>query len=286
MPGGRLTHQDRRHIAEGLTEGLTYTEIAKRLQRPISTVTREVARNGGTDGYRADRAHQATEGRARRRKQPSAPAPAEPAATGTSGRDPRAVQALEERFTAVMIATGLPRTTARVLTCLYTTDSGSLTAAELVQRLRVSPASVSKAIGELERHELIRRERDPRRRRDRYVIDPDVWYRAWLVSARQNATMADLARDGAGILDPATPAGARLRDMSGFFEHVSQNLIQAAEQWRRDFMSRRTTDRRSGVRLFDDPLEYDAATSARMCRHTGDHRGSDDEHERGGRAGG
>ncbi|MFC5826349.1 MarR family transcriptional regulator [Nonomuraea insulae] len=64
--------------------------------------------------------------------------------------------------------------TARVLTCLYTNDSGSLTAAELVQRLQVSPASISKAIGELERHELIRRESDPRRRRDRSVIDPDV----------------------------------------------------------------------------------------------------------------
>ncbi|MFC5826348.1 hypothetical protein [Nonomuraea insulae] len=55
--------------------------------------------------------------------------------------------------------------------------------------------------------------------------------------------MADLARDGAEILDSTTPAGARLRDMSQFFEHVSQNLIQAAEQWRQDFMLRRTADR-------------------------------------------
>ncbi|PZG08743.1 GbsR/MarR family transcriptional regulator [Nonomuraea aridisoli] len=240
MPGGRLTYQDRQDIAAGLAEGLTYTEIAKRLQRPISTITREVTRNGGADDYQAIRAHQATESRARRRKQAPAPAPAPPAATGVPGRDPQAVHALEERFTAVMIATGLSRMTARVLTCLYTTDSGSLTAAELVQRLQVSPASISKAIGELEQQELIRRERDPRRRRDRYVIDPDVWYRAWLVSARQNATMADLARDGAEILDPTTPAGARLQDMSQFFEHVSQNLIQAAEQWRQDLMSRRS----------------------------------------------
>ncbi|OUC96471.1 GbsR/MarR family transcriptional regulator [Streptosporangium minutum] len=243
MPGGRLTHQDRQHIAAGLIEGLTYTEIAKRLQRPISTITREVTRNGGADGYQADRAHQATEGRARRRKQAPTPAPVPPAATGAPGRDPQAVHALEERLIAAMTATGLPRMTARVLACLYTIDSGSLTAAELVQRLQVSPASISKAIGELEQHELIRREREPHRRRDRYVIDPDVWYRAWLVSARQNAIMADLARDGAEILDPSTPAGVRLQDMSQFFEHVSQNLIHAAEQWRQDFMSRRAIDR-------------------------------------------
>ncbi|MEU8384651.1 MarR family transcriptional regulator [Streptosporangium sp. NPDC048865] len=242
MPGGRLTHEDRRYIAAGLTEGLTYTEIARRLHRPISTITREVTRNGGADGYQAARAHQAAEDRARRRRR--APAPAPPAVTGgVPGRDPRAVHALEERFTAAMIATGLPRMTARVLTCLCTTDSGSLTATELVQRLQVSPASVSKAVGDLERHELIRRERDPRRRRDRYVIDPDVWYRAWLVSARQNATMAGLARDGAEILDSGTPAGARLRDMGRFFEYVSRNLVEAAEQWRRDFMSSPATDR-------------------------------------------
>ncbi|MGW4642868.1 MarR family transcriptional regulator [Sphaerisporangium sp. NPDC004334] len=243
MPGGRLTYQDRQHIAAGLTEGLTYTEIAQHLRRPISTITREVARNGGADGYQADRAHQATEGRARRRKQAPVPVPAPPAAGDVPGRDPQAVHALEERLATMMTMTGLPRMTARVLACLCTVDSGSLTAAELVQHLQVSPASISKAIGELERHELIRRERDPRRRRDRYVIDPDVWYRAWLVSARQNALIADLARGGTEILDSTTPAGARLQDMSQFFEHVSQNLIHAAEQWRQDFLSRRPTDR-------------------------------------------
>ncbi|MFC4587539.1 GbsR/MarR family transcriptional regulator [Sphaerisporangium corydalis] len=230
MPGGRLTHQDRRRIAGGLAEGLTYTEIARLLERPISTVSREVARNGGTDGYQADRAHQATEGRARRR----APSPAArpPAAAHAHGRDPGAVRDLEERFTALMIATGLPRMTARVLTCLYTTDSGSLTAAELVQRLQVSPASVSKAIGELEQQELVRRERDPRRRRDRYIIDADVWFRAWLASARQNATLAEVAREGAGTLGTATPAGARLLAMGRFFGYVGHDMIQAAERWR------------------------------------------------------
>jgi len=119
-----------------------------------------------------------------------------------------------------------------VLACLYTIDSGSLTAAELVERLRVSPASISKAVGELEQQELIRRERDPRRRRDRYVIDVDVWFRAWLASARQNAMLAEAARSGAVILGTTTPAGARLVDMGRFFRHVGHAMIQAAERWR------------------------------------------------------
>ena len=143
MPGGRLTHQDRRQIADGLTQGLSPTEIAARLNRPLSTVTREVARNGGPDGYQADQAHQATRDRARRRPPPQ------------GQRDPKAVGELEEQFITVMIDTGLSRMTARVLAGLYLTDSGSLTAAELTRKLQVSPASISKAIGELERHELI-----------------------------------------------------------------------------------------------------------------------------------
>ncbi|MFD0661872.1 helix-turn-helix domain-containing protein [Thermocatellispora tengchongensis] len=47
MPGGRLTYEDRQAIASGLADGLDYAEIARRLARPTSTVTREVARNGG-----------------------------------------------------------------------------------------------------------------------------------------------------------------------------------------------------------------------------------------------
>ncbi|MCD2468637.1 MarR family transcriptional regulator [Streptomyces sp. MBT42] len=237
MPGGRLTHQDRRHIAEGLAAGLTPTEIAVRLERPLSTITREVTRNGGPDGYRADQAQRATEERARRRRPTSVPTPKDLTPETPGGE---AVHALEEQFTAIMIGTGLPRMTARVLTCLYLTDSGSLSAAELVQRLRVSPASVSKAIGELEQHELIRRDRDPRQRRDHYVIDAEAWFRGWMASARQNTALADFARMGAETLGATTPAGARLRDIGDFFEHVGHAMLQAAEQWRQNYTARRS----------------------------------------------
>lgn len=68
MPGGRLTQQDRRQIALGLADDLPYAEIARRLGRPTSTITREVMRNGGPASYRADLAHRAAEGRAQRRR--------------------------------------------------------------------------------------------------------------------------------------------------------------------------------------------------------------------------
>ncbi|MFD1934509.1 helix-turn-helix domain-containing protein [Nonomuraea mangrovi] len=68
MPGGRLTHDDRRQIAIWMVEGLGYAEIARRLGRPTSTISREVARNSAPGGYLADRAQQAAGQRARRRR--------------------------------------------------------------------------------------------------------------------------------------------------------------------------------------------------------------------------
>ncbi|QEU89649.1 GbsR/MarR family transcriptional regulator [Streptomyces kanamyceticus] len=223
MPGGRLTHDERRRIATGLADGLGYAEIARHLDRPTSTVSREVARNGGFGGYRADHAQHAT-GRRARRSGGTAASRQESAAFDPHGRDTEAVRAYAEEFAALMVRTGLPRMAARVLARLVTTDSGGLTAAELVERLRVSPASVSKAVGYLEGLEVVRRERDAGRRRERYVIDDDVWLRAWLTSARTNAMWAETARRGAEILDAATPAGARLDQMRRFFTGLSDDM--------------------------------------------------------------
>ncbi|GAA2250156.1 hypothetical protein GCM10010430_36210 [Kitasatospora cystarginea] len=61
MPGVRLTQQERHQIALGLADSLPYAEIARRLERPTSTTTREVMRNGGPTAYRADLAHRAAE---------------------------------------------------------------------------------------------------------------------------------------------------------------------------------------------------------------------------------
>ncbi|CAM5501653.1 hypothetical protein SVIOM342S_08760 [Streptomyces violaceorubidus] len=173
MPGGGLTQHERRQIALGLADGLAYAEIARRLERPTSTVTREVMRNGGPTAYRADLAHRAAEHRARRRGKGASREPGTP--PQAHGRDAEAVREYEELFTTVFMRSGLPRMTARVLAGLYTTDAGSLTAAELAGGLRISPASVSKAVAFLENQGLIRRERDERRR-ERYVVDDVVMY--------------------------------------------------------------------------------------------------------------
>lgn len=222
MPGGRLTGRDREHIAAGLADDLGYAEIARRLGRPTSTVSREVARNGGPRGYRADHAHRATARRASRRAPARDPEP--PDAMGGPGRDPEAVREFVGRLAELMVETGLPRMAARVFACLVTTDSGALTSAELVRHLRVSPASVSKAVGYLEGLDLVGRERDPGGRRERYLVDDDVWLRTWLTSARTNAMWAEAAQGGAEVFGAATPAGARLHHMGQFFARLSDDM--------------------------------------------------------------
>jgi Helix-turn-helix domain/MarR family len=238
MSGGRLTRQDRLQIALGLADGLAYAEIARRTGRPTSTITREVMRNGGPAGYRADLAHRAAQRRTRRRR-PASSRGSESVSL-PHGRDAGAVRECEETLTTVLMQSGLPKMMARVLACLYTTDSGSLTAPELVQRLQVSPASVSKAITFLESLDLVRRERDERRR-ERYVVDDDLWYQSMIRSARDNAQVAEAARQGVGILGPGTPAAIRLENVARFLDFVSESITRAAEQAREILYTRTET---------------------------------------------
>ncbi|MER7504231.1 helix-turn-helix domain-containing protein [Nonomuraea pusilla] len=216
MPGGRLTHEDRRKIATWLADGLEYAEMGRRLGRPTSTVTREVARNGGPADYLADRAQQGAERRARRRRAVKAAEPDEPQA--------EVARRFVEEFATLLAGTGLPRMPSRVFVCLLTSASGSLTSADLVRRLQVSPASVSKAVGYLESIELVGRGQDPGGRRERYTIDDDVWLRAWRADTGAHAAVAAAARRGTQIFGSDTPIGARLGEMGRFFARISHHM--------------------------------------------------------------
>lgn len=220
MPRRRLSQQDRQRIAAGLTAGLSYREIARRLDRPTSTITREIARNGGPAGYLPQQAHQATIQRARR----GPPAPPN-AATPP-------IATMEQEIIEMAVRAGMPRTAARVHHDLALAEDGRRTAAELARRLNVSPASVSVAVNFLVQQGYARRERDPRRRRDIYVIDDGAWYHAVVISRQQTletvrATMAVAETYG---LDG--PVGQRLAKTAAFLERVSLDIIESADRWR------------------------------------------------------
>src|SRR3989338_3942197 len=48
-----ITDAEREEISRGLAQGESISAIGNRLRRSVSTVSREVCRNGGTSGYRS-----------------------------------------------------------------------------------------------------------------------------------------------------------------------------------------------------------------------------------------
>jgi DNA-binding transcriptional ArsR family regulator len=221
MPGGRLTQQERHRIAAGLADRLSYAEIARRLDRPTSTISREIARNGGPGGYRPERAHRATAARARRS------IPGHPSADGPP---PGAV---DESIIEMAVRSGLPRITARVHVDLLLAEDGRRTAAELTRRLKVSPASVSVAVNSLVDNGYLRRERDPQHRRDVYVVDDDAWYHSVVISSLQTLEAARAATAAAETFGPDSPVGARLGRAGAFLEQITLDTLSSADRWRR-----------------------------------------------------
>jgi IS30 family transposase len=65
---GRLSAEEREEILLGLARGASMSAIARRLGRAPSTISREVASNGGARGYGAWRAHCRAAASARRPK--------------------------------------------------------------------------------------------------------------------------------------------------------------------------------------------------------------------------
>lgn len=228
MPGRRLTTADRQRISEGLARGLDYAEIARRLGRPTSTVSREVARNGGPGRYRAELAQLAATHRARRRpRPPEARWVDEPGGPGSD-----VVAAFATDLTAALVGTGLPRTAAGVLAWLFISETGGCTAAELAQRLEVSAATVSAAVALLREQGLIRRDLDGRGRRHRYRVDEDAGFRSAVVGVRANHRLAATARRGADVFGTGTAVGTRLAAAGLFLDRVSSDLVRSAEHWR------------------------------------------------------
>ncbi|WP_435828679.1 IS30 family transposase [Saccharopolyspora shandongensis] len=67
---GSLSSAEREEISRGLAVGKSFRAIARGLERNVSVISREVARNGGREDYRAQDADAAAWRRARRPKTP------------------------------------------------------------------------------------------------------------------------------------------------------------------------------------------------------------------------
>ncbi|GGM63546.1 MarR family transcriptional regulator [Longimycelium tulufanense] len=150
----------------------------------------------------------------------------------TAGRDDAAVSRFIERFASALVEAGIPRMPARVFTALMSSDSGRLTAAELAEQLRVSPAAISGAVRYLGQVNLVTREREPGSRRDHYQVHDNVWYEAILRRDQILHRWESILREGLTALGPATPAGVRVNVTLEFFEFLQRELPAVLARWR------------------------------------------------------
>jgi predicted transcriptional regulator len=147
-------------------------------------------------------------------------------------RDEQAMREIVERLGRLLAEWGLPRMAARVLFVLMTADEASLTAAQLAERLGVSPAAISGAVRYLTQIHMVARDVAAGSRRDRYRLVDDSWYEVTIEKMTLISTLADIAREGVDAAGgPATPAGARLAGMRDFYDFVQKELPVLLQRW-------------------------------------------------------
>ncbi|MGA4840587.1 GbsR/MarR family transcriptional regulator [Streptomyces sp. G45] len=156
--------------------------------------------------------------------------------SGGSNRDPNGDPTPASRFTeefgAQLAWAGMPRMPARVFAALLASDEGALTAADLGERLHVSPAAVSGAVRYLTQQYMITRERERGSRRDIFRVRGNQWYEALGNRDAVLQRWEGALREGIVQLGPDTPAGQRLKETLAFFEFVQEELAGLLERWR------------------------------------------------------
>jgi len=148
-------------------------------------------------------------------------------------RPQQPLQDYAEKLAAVFTAAGFPRMSARVLMTLMLSADAALTAAELTERLGVSPAAVSGAVKYLETLGMVRRRAAPGSRRELYELPEQAWYTATLRQPPFYEAITGILPEGIAVAEraDAPAAAARLAEMREFFEFVRTRLPQLYEEW-------------------------------------------------------
>jgi len=121
---------------------------------------------------------------------------------------------------------------ARVLMTMMAADEASLTAAELADRLAVSPAAISGAVRYLMHIGMLSREPVPGSRLVRYRLPDDAWYLATATKSDLFKIFGDLADEGATALGGMdTPSGARVSEMRDYFKFAHTELPAILGRW-------------------------------------------------------
>jgi DNA-binding transcriptional regulator GbsR (MarR family) len=142
-----------------------------------------------------------------------------------------AVRRFVERFGVLLAEAGMARTAARVFACVLVEDSGRLTAAELAERLHVSPAAISGAVRYLTQARLVVRAREPGERRDHYAVHSDVWTDMYATRMGMLREWEQAMAEGVELLGSERPAGRRLEETREFFAFLQSEVPGMIRRW-------------------------------------------------------
>lgn len=147
-------------------------------------------------------------------------------------KDPQAVARFVERFALLLAEGGVPRMPARVFARLMATDSGRMTAPELAEALRVSPAAISGAVRHLLQLGMVAKGREPGERRDHYTVSDTAWVEAFTSRDKLLENWSSALAEGVDTLGRDSPAAQRLDTTRRFFAFLRTELDSLLERWR------------------------------------------------------
>jgi predicted transcriptional regulator len=124
-------------------------------------------------------------------------------------------QDYENGLVAMAVTTGFPWMMARVLFALLVSPGNGLTAAALTQHLAVSPASVSRAVRDLESLGFLRRQVTERHRSEYYALEEHAWQRVWTAQAKGVRRWAEEFPRGLDLFGADHPTRAGLLTSAG-----------------------------------------------------------------------
>lgn len=137
-----------------------------------------------------------------------------------------------EQAAALLAAAGMARMPARVMMALVGSPDEGYTAADLADRLGVSPAAVSGAVRYLVSMRLIQRLSRPGDRRDRYDLTDDAWSGMITANAPLYTALATQMEHIADENTDAPQSVARAREVADFLRYLSERMPQLAAEWR------------------------------------------------------
>jgi DNA-binding transcriptional regulator GbsR (MarR family) len=147
-------------------------------------------------------------------------------------RDEDGVRRFVEHMAMTWADWGFPRMSARVLMTLMASDDEALTAAELSERLGVSPAAISGGVRYLIQLGMLQREPVPNSRRDRYRLPDDAWYQASAIKGGLFKVIVDIADGGMkAIGSEESASAARIREMRDFFAFMQAEMSTLMDKW-------------------------------------------------------